>query len=479
MLIVLLPFILIQFVSLYFLFEKAGEKGWKALIPFYNTFVMVKISGRPTWWFYVILFVPVIGLLFQIGLAIDFIKSFGQNKARHILYLMVFGTIYMPYLAFSKNIKYVGPAAQLPKEERSSVTEWGEAILFAVVAATLIRWIFMEAFVIPTPSMENSLLMGDYLFVSKFHYGARTPKTPLQVPLTHRNIWLTDLPSYTEAIQLPQFRLPGFSSVKNNDVVVFNWPADSDYPTDLKTNYIKRCQAIGGDTLQVINKQVYINGKPAYNPTEMEFNYKIYTQDEFPKRVFRKYKIPNFRDNNGDFVKYFNEVDSGKLGYVIDLSKSKLERMTNDKVADSIKIINFATDVPEMQLFPYNKKSRSWDIDNYGPIWVPKAGATIKLDSNNVSTYLTTIQNYEGWETVEAKGDRLIIDGNEVKEYTFRQDYYFMMGDNRHNSSDSRFWGFVPADHIVGKAFMIWLSTDSEGGWSDKIRWNRLFTIIK
>jgi signal peptidase I len=360
--------------------------------------------------------------------------------------------------------------------------EWGDAILFAVVAATLIRWIFMEAFVIPTPSMENSLLMGDYLFVSKFHYGARTPKTPLQVPLTHRNIWLTDLPSYTEAIQLPQYRLPGFSSVKNNDVVVFNWPADKGYPTDLKTNYIKRCQAIGGDTLQIINRQVYINGKPAYNPPEMEFDYKVYTKDEFPRRIFRKYKIPNYGDNNGDFVKYFRQLDSSKVGYQIDLSKSKLEKMLNDKVADSIKMVNVATDMHKTQLFPYTKKSENWNIDNYGPIWVPKEGATIKLlDSNTVYTYASTIMDYEGWEegSVEIKGNKLVIDGKELSEYTFKQDYYFMMGDNRHNSSDSRFWGFVPADHIVGKAFMIWLSLDSEGGWTDKVRWNRLFNLIK
>ncbi|HWZ21903.1 MAG TPA: signal peptidase I [Cytophagaceae bacterium] len=362
---------------------------------------------------------------------------------------------------------------------KSFLREWGDAILFAVIAATLIRWIFMEAFVIPTPSMENSLLMGDYLFVSKFHYGARTPKTPLQVPLTHRTIWLTEIPSYVEAIELPQFRLPGFSHVKNNDVVVFNWPADSEYPTDLKTNYIKRCQAISGDTLKIINKQVYINGQPAFNPPEMEFNYKVFTKEEFPRRIFRKYKIPNYSDNNGNFTKEFVMLDSNKTGYIIDLSKSKLEKMLADKVADSIVLMDFAKDAPDMQLFPYNRKSRDWNIDNYGPLWIPKEGATIKLDSNLVSTYETTIRDYEGWEKVEAKGDRLIIDGKEVTEYTFKQNYYFMMGDNRHNSSDSRFWGFVPADHIVGKGFMIWLSMDSEGGWSDKIRWNRLFNLIK
>ncbi len=365
------------------------------------------------------------------------------------------------------------------KVKKSFLREWADAILFAVVAATLIRWIFMEAFTIPTPSMENSLLMGDYLFVSKFHYGARTPKTPLQVPLTHQYIWGTKIPSYLEWIQLPQYRLPGFSKVKNNDVVVFNWPADEGYPTDLKMNYIKRCMGIAGDTLQVINRQVYINGKPAPNAPEMQFNYKVYTSEQFPRRIFRKYKIPNYASVNGDFTKQYGFIDQAKEGYVFDLSNSKLEKMENDRVADSIRIINYATDGPPLTLFPFNKKSFEWNIDNYGTLWIPKEGVTIQLDSNKVSTYETTIRNYEGWKSVEAKGDRLVIDGKEVTEYTFQQDYYFMMGDNRHNSSDSRFWGFVPEDHIVGKAFMIWLSVDAEGGFSDKIRWNRLFNIIE
>ena len=365
------------------------------------------------------------------------------------------------------------------KVKKSVLREWTDAIVFAVVAATLIRWIFMEAFTIPTPSMENSLLMGDYLFVSKFHYGARTPKTPLQVPLTHQTIWGTKIPSYLEWIQLPQYRLPGISKIKNNDVVVFNWPADEGFPTDLKMNYIKRCIGIAGDTLQVINRQVYINGTPAMNAPEMQFNYKVYTKDAFPKRLFRKYEIPDYASINGDFTKPYMFIDPDKKGYVFDLSKSKMDKMVRDQVADSIKLIDYATDGPPLTLFPFNKKSFSWNIDNYGPIWIPKKGATIKLDSNNVSTYETTIRNYEGWESVIAKGDRLVIDGKEVSEYTFQQDYYFMMGDNRHNSSDSRFWGFVPEDHIVGKAFMIWLSVDAEGGFGDKIRWKRMFRLIE
>jgi signal peptidase I len=358
---------------------------------------------------------------------------------------------------------------------KSVAKEWGDAILFAVIAATLIRWIFMEAFTIPTPSMENSLLMGDYLFVSKFHYGARTPKTPLQMPLTHQYIWGTTIPSYLDWVQLPQYRLPGISHVKNNDVVVFNWPAEKGFPTDLKTNYIKRCIAIGGDSIQVKDRQVYINGKAAENPPKMQYTYKVFTTEEFPDRIFRKYKIPNF----GDYKKNLMYLDSGKVGYLIEMTPDLVEKFKADGLSKDIEIYNHKKDGRGSILFPMNKKSFEWDIDNYGPLWVPKEGATIKLDSNTVSTYESTIRDYEGWESVVSKGDKLIIDGKEVSEYTFKQDYYFMMGDNRHNSLDSRFWGFVPADHIVGKAFMIWLSVDQEGGVADKIRWNRLFNIIK
>ncbi len=269
--------------------------------------------------------------------------------------------------------------------------------------------------------------------------------------------------------------------MKKNDVVVFNWPADNGFPTDLKTNYIKRCQAVGGDTLQIIENQVYINGKAAVNPPEREFKYKVFTKDPFPQRVFRKYKIPNYADINGDFRKRFTQLDSSKTGYVMDLSKGKLEKMLNDKVADSIQMLDFDKDAPETLLFPYSKRSRGWTVENYGPLVIPKKGATIKMDSNNVATYATTIVAYEGFEEGEVmvNGNKLFINGVEVKEYTFTQNYYFMMGDNRHDSSDSRFWGFVPDDHIVGKAFMIWLSLDSEGGWSDKVRWGRLFNLVE
>ncbi len=352
--------------------------------------------------------------------------------------------------------------------------EWWRSLLFAVVAATLIRWIFMEAFTIPTPSMEKSLLVGDYLFVSKFHYGTRTPKTPLQIPLTHQKIWGTNIPSYTTALQLPQYRLPGFTSVKNNDVVVFNWPADKEYPTDLKTNYIKRCIAIGGDTLQIKNREVFINSKKVEAPAEMQYTYKVTTNSKVSDRIFSKYQIANY----GDYKKELYQFSDSTSGYVIDMTPALAKQLIEDRVALKTEFFDMSDERNHTVLFPMARHAYAWTTDNYGPLWIPKEGATIPLDSQSVATYENTIREYEGWNSVENKGDHLIIDGKKVTEYTFLQNYYFMMGDNRHNSLDSRFWGFVPSDHIVGKAFVIWLSLDPEKGLFSKVRWNRLFNVI-
>ena len=301
-------------------------------------------------------------------------------------------------------------------------------ILIIVMSLGIFYFLFSYRFYsIPTPSMEGSLLMGDRIICEKN------------------------------------------GEVEQGSVMVFKVPFDK------KTQYNKRCVGIGGDTILIKDRQVYINGKAASNPVEMQFTYKVATTDEFPKRVFRNYKIPNF----GDYERHLTLIDSAKVGYMLEMTPALAAKMKEDGLSNDIQLFNNKSNQSGTTLFPMNKTSFAWDVDNYGPVWIPKEGATIKLDSNLVSIYETTIRNYEGWETVVAKGDRLIIDGKEVKEYTFQQNYYFMMGDNRHNSLDSRFWGFVPADHIVGKAFMIWMSMDAEGGFTDKIRWNRLFNIIK
>lgn len=372
-----------------------------------------------------------------------------------------------------------------PAKPKSKVREWWDAILFAVVAATLIRWLIMEAYTIPTPSMENSLLVGDFLFVSKFHYGTRTTTTPLQIPLTHQKIWFTEIPSYLEWIKLPQYRLPGISKVKREDVVVFNVPPKElneykDYPVDLKTNYIKRCVAIPGDTFRIENRQVIINGKPSPNPPLMQFSYVVIAANEINKRVLDKYKI--YEDD-------YQIVGRPGDGVVYQM-------YITPELADELKTLNFIREVKiatyngadgfgarteknvESNIFP-DAQEFPWNGDFFGPLVIPAEGMKITINEENLAKYGSTIALYEHHDDVNIDNGKLLIDGQEVTEYTFKQNYYFMMGDNRHNSLDSRYWGFVPEDHIVGKAFFIWLSIDRNADFINKIRWNRFFKLIE
>ncbi|MFN6947176.1 MAG: signal peptidase I [Cytophagaceae bacterium] len=356
-----------------------------------------------------------------------------------------------------------------PKAKKSQSKEWTDAILFAVIAATLIRWAFIEAFTIPTPSMERSLLVGDYLFVSKFHYGTRTPKTPLQLPLTHQTIWFTNIPSYLDWIQLPQYRLPGFTSVKNNDVVVFNYPPEKPFPTDLKTNYIKRCIAVAGDSIEVRETQVYLNGKIAENPPELQMQYLIETEGRllFTKLmpILRKYNVTDYHVT--------------PYGYAIHVMPETASAMEKETYIRKVRLLDRKPGEGDAAVFPHNSKFM-WNQDNFGPLYIPAKGKSIRMTPENVILYGQTIAEYEHLNNVRILDDQLVIDGQVVDEYTFRQDYYFMMGDNRHNSLDSRFWGFVPEDHVVGKALLLWLSVDpNPESWYQKVRWNRLLNFIK
>lgn len=371
--------------------------------------------------------------------------------------------------------KKEGDSAEKPAKQKGPVREWFDAILFAVVAATLIRWLIMEAYTIPTPSMENSLLVGDFLFVSKFHYGTRTPKTPLQVPLTHQKIWFTEIPSYSKAIQLPQYRLPGFSEVKREDVVVFNVPPrelndGKDYPVDLKTNYIKRCVAIPGDVLTIKDKQVTVNGQPIGNPPGMQFSYLVHSKDDISERNFEKLQI------DPDDYNYLGRPENNNVIYQMFLSKEKAEELKKIPYIVKVEEDYRTNDGPDFRIFPLGKQ---WNGDNYGPLTIPKEGMTIAINDSTLAIYGDAITLYDHNENAKIENKKLLIDGKEVTEYTFKQNYYFMMGDNRHNSLDSRYWGFVPEDHIVGKAFFIWLSIDKYAGFLNKIRWNRFFMLIR
>jgi signal peptidase I len=361
-------------------------------------------------------------------------------------------------------IGYYLLANRFPRKTKSR--EWIDAIGFAVVAATLIRTFFIEAYTIPTSSMEKSLLVGDFLFVSKVNYGARTPMTPISFPFAHNTMPLVGTKSYVEWFKMPFYRLPGLQKIKNNDVVVFNYPFENGRPVDKKENYIKRCLAIAGDTITIVNEQVYINGKAAENPPRMQFRYLVKTDGSgFSEKLIRDLDITegSARREPGAFDLLLTQQ-----------SKETMRRQSNVISIDSVTQAAgaFATEV-----FPF-REEYPWNADNFGPLYVPKKGDVITLTPSNFWIYERAIKEYEGHPSFEMKDNRFFMDGTEISTYTFTYNYYFMMGDNRHNSLDSRFWGFVPEDHVVGKALFIWMSWDDNGKGIHKIRWNRLFSGI-
>ncbi len=352
------------------------------------------------------------------------------------------------------------------KKKKSATREWVDAIVFAVVAATFIRMFAIEAYTIPTSSMEKSLLIGDFLFVSKVSYGPRIPNTPLSFPFAHHTMPLTkDMKSYLDWIKWDYRRLPGLSKIKNNDVVVFNYPMEDFRPVDKRENYIKRCIAIPGDTLLIVDKQVYLNSKANVNPSKMQFAYNVKT------------------DGTGFNPKVLKKLDITEGSPITNLGEWSL-RMTKDvavKVKEfdnvsSVEEANMKKDVFADYIFPHTP-AYPWNVDNFGPLVIPKKGATVELNAKNLPIYERIITVYEG-NTLDTSTGKILINGVEATSYTFEMDYYFMMGDNRHNSADSRFWGFVPEDHIVGKAVFIWLSLDKNESFFKKIRWSRLFSFI-
>ena len=373
--------------------------------------------------------------------------------------------------------------SQTTKKQKSAAREWLESIVFAIVVASAVHWLIIQPYTIPTSSMESSLLTGDFLFVSKLHYGARTPKTLIQFPLTHQTFWGSSIPSYLDWIQLPQGRLPGFSSIKNNDVVVFNVPLEhpstyqkyanivpvtKGYPVDLRTNYIKRCVGIAGDDIEIKDRQVYINGKPAENPPHMQYNYVAMTSQSLDDRFYKKYDIST---SPSEFYVF-------QGGFQANISPHTAEDL---KKLDFIKGVSPLEKKTDPYLFPQDTAYK-WTLDNFGPVHIPKKGETITLDAKNLAFYRDIILYFDHNDDVKEENGKIILDGKPITEYTFNQNYYWMMGDNRHNSVDSRYWGFVPADHVVGKAVLVWLSIDPNESWvniGDKVRWSRLFSSIK
>mgnify|MGYP003913576279 FL=1 len=506
---------------------KAGRKAWKAAVPVYNGIVLMQIINRPKWWV-ILLFVPVVNLLMFPVIWIETIRTFGFYKKLDSFLVIATLGLYIFYINYNTDAEYNAERSIKP---RSELGEWVSSIAFAIIAATLVHTYFMQPFTIPTSSLEKSLLVGDYLFVSKFHYGARVPSTVIAAPMVHDSLPFTGTASYLKKPQLPYTRLPGLQKIKNNDIVCFNWPADSlatmwgdtsgkfTYkPVDKKTNYVKRSVGIAGDSLEMRNGYFFINGKKNELPyrAKLQFYYTFeckqpISQSTYPKFLLNKertgvYKILSEYWNNdkvqeaikknGNLSKIgedslYTEVAGGvnpqfaqRLKMInvdhkinINLTEEEVIRLEKYPLTVSVKKINHS---PDNAIFPHVKKL-GWSQDNFGPIYIPKKGATVKLDSESIPFYKQIIKNYESNDLV-INGEDIFINGEKTDSYTFKQDYFYLIGDNRHNSLDARYWGYVPFDHVLGKPVMIWFSWDANApSFTAKlksIRWNRMFTTV-
>jgi signal peptidase I len=374
-----------------------------------------------------------------------------------------------------------------PARPKSKSREWADSLLFAIVVASLLRWSTVQAYTIPSESMEHSLLVGDYLFVSKLHYGPITPQTPLQVPLTHQTIPVLDIKSYSDLIQLPTYRFPGFSSVKRNDIVVFHVPHESQYPADMRTHLIKRCIAVAGDTLAIRHGQVFLNGQPGVVGGQPQTTYfmEVAAPNDDVRLALRTQGVVDYTQPDG-IPAAVTDPATQRVGFVISCPPSVATYFRQQPYVKALTVVG--ANLPDGTLFPdaadfhvsatMSAVQRRWQLDDYGPLPVPKKGQTITLTPGNAAIYYKIISQYEHNQGIAWEKGMIQQNGKPLTSYTLKQNYYFMMGDNRHNSEDSRFWGFVPEDHIVGKAVLIWLSVDPFGDFSHKIRWSRLFHTI-
>lgn len=502
-------------IGMYGMFKKAGITPWKALVPFYSTWFIVEKCKIKKIWFW-LQFIPIMGQFITIWITIVFVMQFGKFSLIDHTLTVVVPFIYLPYLGFSKDKSTDYKGEKVVKlYKKSAVREWIDAAVFAVVAATLIRTFIFEAYAIPSGSMEKTLLVNDYLFVNKMAYGPRLPITPISFPFVHNIMPFTENKvSYSKIIQLPYKRLPGFTQVHRNDVVVFNFPQGDTivnlpgygslvtyydlvrkngreavwdrfggdivvHPADKTDNYIKRCVAVGGDTIQVKGGVLWLNGVRAQTPQFSQRSYIIKMKDRKIGLDFddlkSTYNIEIRNDGSGEeleakqdeYQKYFAATGE----YFMPITESDAAVISKLPTVASVTPANATDMVTWQDMFPYDS-TKNYTIDDYGPLYIPKKGATVTLTKENIGIYDRLITVYEG-HTLANNNGQFVIDGKPTKQYTFKYNYYWMMGDNRHGSQDSRFWGFVPETYIVGRASFIMFS------WYKGVRWSRMFSNIK
>lgn len=530
----LLFFLLIQlvhFAGTWKLYQKAGRKPWEAIIPVYNAVILLGIIKRPKWWI-ILLFFPIVNLLMFPILWIETARSFGFYQRKDTALVVLTLGLYLFYINYATDATY---RADRSLDPRTPLGEWVSSIAFAIIAATMVHTYIMQPYTIPTSSLEKTLLVGDYLFVSKFHYGARIPMTTIAAPMLHDSLPTAILTgkntkSYLKSPQLPYMRMPGLQKIKHNDIVVFSWPTDTlvhwtrpdrgiDYkPIDKRSNYVKRCVGLPGDTLSIKDGYVFINGKQNTLPdrAKLQFFYTYTTKGDISEN-----NMPRFiRDNERTYVfsiatKYWenpavqkkfveDEVGATKLyqdsiktefkGNIsqdlynrlnvsivsnkrnINLTEEEAEKLRNQSQTVSLKRIIHDADP---KIFPGN--NNGWSQDNFGPMYIPEAGKTVNLTLKSLPFYKEIITRYE-YNNLDVIGETIFINGKKATSYTFKQDYYWMMGDNRQNSLDARYWGFVPFDHVLGKPVFVWFSWDADapniGAKIKSIRWDRMFTTV-
>ncbi len=611
--ILLFLMILIYFLSFWKIFEKNGRKKWEGLVPLYNIYIWLKIIKKPWWWLFFFP-IPFVNLIVTIGCNVETARLFGKYTVKDTLLMILVPWYYIPFLAFNNDNKVVDQTDWSKPKDRESrnwhdqitlffiapfvghtlyfisrafgskdkpnkktmAADWTNALGFAIVAASIIRSLFFEAFTIPTGSMEKTMRIGDYLFVNKMKYGAKLPQTPISIPFVHNRIPFTFIPSYVDWFSSDYRRLFGYGKIKRGDIMVFNWPVgDSvivhdgviahDYyailrnqafincvrdlkaydnnsinlsseryqkleakylnaarkklingggltqspvgpidktggiatlPIDKKENYIKRCVAVGGDTLEIKDNMLYINNNPEDQKDEVIFNYNFYfkpgsyiPQDKILED-FEVYTDQHTRYNIDN--KYISIIDTSFKDSTVYIKKlvafSKEQITCSPQTAKTLTrysgLDSMKQDIHPKgfdyaiygQYFPYfpNHPGFNWSRDNYGPLIIPKAGWSVDLNDSTWILYKRAIEVYEKNIVFVNSNGEFIINGDIVKEYTFKQNYYWLMGDNRHGSADSRCWGFVPEDHVVGTASFVWFSKHPETG----IRWDRIFSTV-
>ena len=611
--ILLFLMILIYFLSFWKIFEKNGRNKWEGLVPVYNIYIWLKIINKPWWWLFFFL-IPFVNLIVTIGCNVETARLFGKYTVKDTFLTILAPWYYIPFLAFNNNntvvdktdwskpkdrelrkwhdqitlffiapfighILYIISRAFGSKDKPNKKTmaaDWTNALGFAIVAASIIRSLFFEAFTIPTGSMEKTMRIGDYLFVNKMKYGAKLPQTPISIPFVHNRIPLTFIPSYVDWFSSDYRRLFGYGNIKRGDIMVFNWPVgDSvivhdgviahDYyailrnqafincvrdlkaydnnginlsseryqtletkylnaarkklingggltqspvgpidktggiatlPIDKKENYIKRCVAVGGDTLEIKNNLLFINNSPEEQKDEVIFNYNFYFKpgSYIPQdKILEDFEVYNDQHTRYNIEnKYISIIDTSYKDSIVYTKKlvafSKEQITCSPQTAKTLTrysgLDSMKQDIHPKgfdysvygQYYPYypNHPDFNWSRDNFGPLVIPKVGWSVGLNDSTWILYKRAIEVYEkNFVSLNSNGE-YIINGEIVEEYTFKQNYYWLMGDNRHGSADSRCWGFVPEDHVVGTASFVWFSKHPETG----IRWNRIFSTV-